>query len=171
MLLFVIFRSVRKKLQLTPYGIQWYSMISDGLRWFKASKPISWWMGWDGMYLRMVLGIEHLTMLKCRKRNNRKYKLFQSSLMNFFFNSIDLLIWNPTKIKWLKGVIEWNRKNAVVCSPNLDVGEGHETLDINWEWGAYQVRLDDYFEPGGKRENNKQHQSYCIPPFQLLFCW
>ena len=23
---------------------------------------------------------------------------------------------------------------ASVCLPNLDVGEGHETLDINWEW-------------------------------------
>ena len=44
----------------------------------------------------------------------------------------------------------------LVYLPNLDVGEGHETLDINWEWGAYQVRLDDYFQ-GTKRENNKQH--------------
>ena len=54
-------------------------------------------------------------------------------------------------------LIEWNRKKedapcTLVYLPNLDVGEGHETLDINWEWGAYQVRLDDYFEqPGGKK--------------------
>ena len=33
----------------------------------------------------------------------------------------------------------------------LDVGEGDQTLDINREWAAYQVRLDDYFGPGGKK--------------------
>ena len=45
---------------------------------------------------------------------------------------------------------------------NLDVGEGHETLDINWGRGAYQVRLDDYFFRT-KRENNKQQRSNSIP--------